>query len=272
MWTLTPLGFYSVVQKKGDTHLTIRARVRADLDALRATYLPTLGATVAHAGTDYPFRATCTHAEWAAALAGMASDIDYANFKTAVAERQGYARAHVYGEVWSALTKLEGLPVERPPALRTTARPPAPRTPAPTHHASGKRMAYGGIVARDDGKLLMRLVAGRYDGEGWTWAKGKPDPGETAEEAAQREVLEETGCHAEIVARLPGEHPARTSVNVYFVMRPTADTGRFHDETEAIGWFTPEECRERIHALTTKPEAVSRDLGALEDYLAWVRG
>jgi 8-oxo-dGTP pyrophosphatase MutT (NUDIX family) len=269
MWTMTPLGFYSVVQKKGDAHLTIRARVAADLDALRARYLPTLGGTVAHAGTDYPFRATCTHAQWAHALGAMATDIDYSNFKTAVAQRQGYARAHVYGDVWGALTKLEGLPPERMPV--PTVRPLA-RTPAATMHPSGKRMAYGGIVARDDGMLLMRLVAGRFDGEGWTWAKGKPDAGETAEEAALREVLEETGCHAEIVAPLPGEHHARTSVNRYFVMRPTTETGRFQDETEAIGWFTPDEARERIHALTTKPEAITRDLGALQAYLDWARG
>jgi hypothetical protein len=35
MWLLTPFGFFSVVNKPGDPHLTVRSRVRADLDALR---------------------------------------------------------------------------------------------------------------------------------------------------------------------------------------------------------------------------------------------
>ena len=33
-------------------------------------------------------------------------DIDYANFKIAVAARQGPERAHVYGEIWDVLRSL----------------------------------------------------------------------------------------------------------------------------------------------------------------------
>ena len=39
---LTPDGFYSIVQKGGETDLSIRARAGADLDRLREPYLPTL--------------------------------------------------------------------------------------------------------------------------------------------------------------------------------------------------------------------------------------
>ena len=51
MWTLTPLGFFSVVRKPGQTRLTVRARVESDLESLRTRYLPELTPTVAHAGT-----------------------------------------------------------------------------------------------------------------------------------------------------------------------------------------------------------------------------
>ena len=46
MWLLTPIGFFSIVQKPDDTTrntLTVRARVRQDLESLRLRYLPGLG-------------------------------------------------------------------------------------------------------------------------------------------------------------------------------------------------------------------------------------
>jgi hypothetical protein len=107
MWLFTPIGFFSAVRKPGDARLTIRARVAADLEALRARYAPSLSPTVAHAGTDYAYRATIDPAAWAVALSNMALDVDYPNFKDEVARRQGTKRAHVYGEVWSAMLDLE---------------------------------------------------------------------------------------------------------------------------------------------------------------------
>ena len=40
MWLITTAGFYSIVQKSGEKDLTIRSRVRKDLEALRDKYLP----------------------------------------------------------------------------------------------------------------------------------------------------------------------------------------------------------------------------------------
>jgi len=107
MWLTTPLGFFSAVQKPNTDHLTVRSRVRADLDRLRDHVCPELGPTITGAGTDYPYRAACSHEAWATALAAMARDIDYGNFKATVAQRQGYGRARVYGRVWEQLLALE---------------------------------------------------------------------------------------------------------------------------------------------------------------------
>lgn len=109
MWLVTPIGFFSIVRKpgdEGDGMLTIRARVRADLERLREGFLPGMGEIVAGAGSDYRYRARAPRAEVGAALSRLATGIDYANFKDEVRRRQGPARAASYGEVWDALHGL----------------------------------------------------------------------------------------------------------------------------------------------------------------------
>jgi len=56
MWLITTLGFFSIVCKPGDKKqgmLTVRSRVKSDLEELRKNYLPGLGTIVEGAGTDY---------------------------------------------------------------------------------------------------------------------------------------------------------------------------------------------------------------------------
>jgi hypothetical protein len=106
MWLLTKFGFYSVVQKPGEDVLTVRARVRGDLDALRERYLPELGETIETPKADYGYRALVSHAAFGEALGRIGADIDYPNFKNAVRDAMGAARAKVYGEVWSVLFRL----------------------------------------------------------------------------------------------------------------------------------------------------------------------
>lgn len=110
MWLITPIGFFSIVQKPGDAAaktLTIRARVKADLVVLRDQYLPQLGEIEEHTGTDYQFRATAPREAVTLALSELVMGIDYCNFKNAVAERQGYGRANVYSQVWHNLYHLD---------------------------------------------------------------------------------------------------------------------------------------------------------------------
>jgi hypothetical protein len=107
MWLFTPFGFFSVVQKPGDKFLTVRTRAKGDLERLREKYLPELSETITGAGTDYPFRATASHEAIGRALAAVAKDITYSNFKNEVARRMGHERAHVYGDVWRDLLQLE---------------------------------------------------------------------------------------------------------------------------------------------------------------------
>lgn len=106
MWIFTRFGFFSVVQKPGMQDLTVRARVRADLESLRDEFLPDMGEIIEGGGTDYQFRTVIPRDVFAEALSRIAQDIDYSNFKNAVSAAQGSGRAEVYHEVWHALWKL----------------------------------------------------------------------------------------------------------------------------------------------------------------------
>jgi hypothetical protein len=108
MWLLTPRGFFSAVQDRNDPdRVLVRARVGADLEALR-DLLPEIEVVFGE-GTDYPWRAWIPRDDWARAVHAMCGEIDYGNFKNAVADRQGYARAGIYSEVWGSLHGLERL-------------------------------------------------------------------------------------------------------------------------------------------------------------------
>lgn len=113
MWLMTPVGFFSVVRKPTDERagtLTVRARVRADLEQLKARYLPELGVISESGVTDYRYRAVAPQAAVAQAMARLVADLDYDNFKNAVAQRQGQARAALYHNVWSVLYELQRKP------------------------------------------------------------------------------------------------------------------------------------------------------------------
>ncbi len=110
MWLITPIGFFSVVRKptdiKGKT-LTVRARVKEDLQALKANFLPELGDIQASKANDYRYRAIAPQGAVAKAMASLVEQLDYANFKNEVAKRQGQARAALYHDVWSDLYRLQ---------------------------------------------------------------------------------------------------------------------------------------------------------------------
>jgi hypothetical protein len=109
MWILTTVGFFSVVQKRGDSFLTVRARIASDLDHLRKKYMPELSGTVMGQGTDYPYRATISHDNFTRGMVKLMRDIRYSNFKNEALKKMGGKREEVYSKVWHDLQDLEGL-------------------------------------------------------------------------------------------------------------------------------------------------------------------
>ena len=84
--------------------------------------------------------------------------------------------------------------------------------------------AAGGVVVRDGRVALVHRP--RYDD--WSLPKGKLDEGESWEEAALREVEEETGLRCELgpeVGRTRYRASGRPKVVRYWLMEAEADTG-----------------------------------------------
>ena len=107
MWVFSALGFYSVVaHHEHPDAMLVRTRARADLEALRDRMLPDIE-IVETPERDYRYRAIVDRDEWAFAVCRMAEEIDYPNFKDAVAARQGRSRAARYAEVWSVMYELQ---------------------------------------------------------------------------------------------------------------------------------------------------------------------
>lgn len=109
MWLITPEGFFSAVEKPGDRAdgmLTVRTRNRADIKALKRYFPDAKPYRVRY--SDYEWRIRVPKDEWAQAVARMALEIDYSNFKNEVTRRQGRERHDIYSRVWSVLLGLEG--------------------------------------------------------------------------------------------------------------------------------------------------------------------
>jgi hypothetical protein len=108
MWLFTPFGFFSVVAHRAHPdRVLVRSRVRADLVELakREPGKPVIRRTPE---ADYPYRIEIARRRLATIVQRFVLDeLDYPNFKGAVAERQGFGRAHAYHDVWERLRGTE---------------------------------------------------------------------------------------------------------------------------------------------------------------------
>ena len=106
----------------------------------------------------------------------------------------------------------------------------------------------GGVVVRSaaDGQRFLVAQASRNP-DHWVLPKGHIDPGETAEEAAVREVREETGVVAEIVSELGVDSyslPHEEVRALYYLMRFASEGPA--DEDRALRWLDLEEARRTL--------------------------
>ena len=110
-------------------------------------------------------------------------------------------------------------------------------------------LAAGGIVLRQDRTPLIAVVRLRKRNE-WVLPKGKLDDGETARDAARREVLEETG-HDVVVHEFLGTlvYESGRGSKVVHYWRMQADGGQIHAlmrDVKAVDWLPLDEAVDRL--------------------------
>lgn len=110
MWLFTNIGFFSVVEKPYDIEqglITIRSRVRLDLEVLKTLYLPSMAEIIESDDADYRFRCRLNKRDFAEALPELIMNINYENFKDEIFEVQGPERASLYSNIWGQAYELQ---------------------------------------------------------------------------------------------------------------------------------------------------------------------
>ncbi|HUZ84304.1 MAG TPA: NUDIX hydrolase [Gaiellales bacterium] len=111
--------------------------------------------------------------------------------------------------------------------------------PAPTASA---------VVVRGDGRIML-VRRGIEPARGlWDLPGGFVEAGEHPEQAARRELLEETGVEVELTGLLgiwcdrygPGGH----TINVHYGARPVGGRERVGSDVAEIAWFPPDQLPE----------------------------
>lgn len=103
--------------------------------------------------------------------------------------------------------------------------------------------AAGCVVWRPGTAGVELLIAHRDRYDDWAFPKGKRDPGETDQECAKREVLEETNVEGEFGQELTAanyvDHRGRDKVVRYWLMRYVAGAFAPNDEVDEVRWLSP---------------------------------
>ena len=121
-----------------------------------------------------------------------------------------------------------------------------------------KEYSAGGIVYKNSKKGIYWLVAQHSHHKGWVFPKGligDHRKGESSRETALREVLEETGIKAKIVAKIPksvtyfytwqGEKRFKTVT--YYLMEYIGGDISDHDwEMSQVVWLTESETEKKL--------------------------
>ena len=103
----------------------------------------------------------------------------------------------------------------------------------------------GGLTLRATESGYDALLIGRGESRVWTLPKGHVEARETNEQAAIREVREETGCWGEIIMRLNeisywfyvGKAKHKKSVTFYLMRYLSGETSNHDHEVDEARWF-----------------------------------
>jgi 8-oxo-dGTP diphosphatase len=138
----------------------------------------------------------------------------------------------------------------------------------PHSNPSPTSTAAGGLVVRDSGSGPEVAIVHRPRYDDWSLPKGKLAKGESFEDAALREVVEETGMTCELGEELEParytDRKGRDKLVRFWLMRPTGGDFEPTDEVDELRWLDPHSAVELLdydhdRALVAALGAGSRD-------------
>lgn len=118
----------------------------------------------------------------------------------------------------------------------------------------------GGLVLRPRESGFDALLIGRGSPRIWTLPKGHVEARESNEQAALREVREETGCWGEILTRLSeisywfyvGKAKHKKSVTFFLMRYLSGDTAHHDHEVDEARWFEVRAARKALKYVNEK--------------------
>ncbi|MEP6760807.1 MAG: NUDIX hydrolase [Sporichthyaceae bacterium] len=136
-------------------------------------------------------------------------------------------------------------------------RPSARRTGARRSLRKVEETSAGGLVVDRTGSRPRAAIIGRLDRRGrllWSLPKGHLEAGESAEDAAVREVEEETGIRGRVVAPLgtidywfvADDRRIHKTVHHYLLEATGGELSDEDIEVDEVAWVPLDELRERL--------------------------
>jgi 8-oxo-dGTP pyrophosphatase MutT (NUDIX family) len=119
---------------------------------------------------------------------------------------------------------------------------------------SVRDVSAGGVAFRHGPDGIEVVLVGRYDPERWVLPKGTPNRGESMEQTAAREVVEETGIQVRLIRPLQDIqywfvlHGVRHYKTVHFYLMEAVggDTSLHDNEYDVAEWFPIAEAERRL--------------------------
>jgi 8-oxo-dGTP pyrophosphatase MutT (NUDIX family) len=145
----------------------------------------------------------------------------------------------------------------RPPASRRSADDGSRWRPGRRKLRTVRETSAGGLVLDRPTGATRGVLIGRIDRQGeleWVLPKGHVEPGETTEEAAVREVREETGLDAQIAAALgpidywfvAGKRRIHKTVHHYLLTAVGGTLGTEDVEVSEVAWVPLDQLESRL--------------------------
>jgi 8-oxo-dGTP diphosphatase len=104
------------------------------------------------------------------------------------------------------------------------------------------RIVVGGALIHQGRVLAARRSAPAEVAGRWEFPGGKTEPGETQQQALERELFEELGVRARALSRLPGEWPIRAGLvlRIWAAELVEGEPQPLEDHSE-LRWLGPDE-------------------------------